>query len=146
MQYKSNKESSYFRKKGEICRIIFVFQKKGEKKDMVNKNTIIHVAYFFPILPIEPHLVLKHISFINTPPNPIFLLVTRVNIRDFTVCKVHRDILNIYLKSIGILVWSEGCTVITETIVLGSSCSTFKVHLFAKDDLTKIIWSKCLIW
>ena len=50
MQNKSNKKSSYFRKKGKKCRITFVFPKKGEKKDMVNKNTIIHVPYFFPLL------------------------------------------------------------------------------------------------
>ena len=36
-------------------------------------------------MPIEPHLVLKHISFLSTPKNPIFLLVTRVNTRDSTV-------------------------------------------------------------
>ena len=34
---------------------------------------------------IEPHLVLKHISYRNTPKTPIFWLVTRVNTRDFTV-------------------------------------------------------------
>jgi hypothetical protein len=34
---------------------------------------------------IEPHLVLKHISYLSTPKNLIFLLVTRVNTRDFTV-------------------------------------------------------------
>ena len=48
---------------------------------MVNKNTIIHVEFFR----IEPHLVLKHISYINTPQNPIFWLVTRVNSREFMV-------------------------------------------------------------
>ena len=34
---------------------------------------------------IEPHLVLKHILYINTPQNPFFKLVTCVNARDFTV-------------------------------------------------------------
>ena len=54
---KSNKKSSYFQKKGKKCRITFVFPKKGgkskiafiwlhvqEKKDMVNKNTFMHLT------------------------------------------------------------------------------------------------------
>ena len=40
MQRNSNKKS-LFPKKGEKCRNTFVFPIKGEKKDMVNKNTII---------------------------------------------------------------------------------------------------------
>jgi hypothetical protein len=67
--------------------ITFIFLKKGKKnqvhvqgKCMVNKNIIV----LFCEMPIEPHLVLKHISYINTPKNPFFKLVTRVNTRDFT--------------------------------------------------------------
>ena len=58
----------------------------------------VHEPYFseklFMQMPIEPHLVLKHISYINTPKNPIFKLVTRVNTCDFTVLK---EIMTFYL-------------------------------------------------
>jgi hypothetical protein len=50
MQNKSDKKSSYFRKKGKNVGSLSYFRKKGEKKDMVNKNTIIHVSYFGPTL------------------------------------------------------------------------------------------------
>ena len=118
MQNKSNKKSSYFRKKGKTCRITLIFPKKGEKSKVTfiwlhvqekktylftsiksyycyklfhatsgNKNKektwkiriqsyhYVHEPYFseklFMQMPIEPHLVLKHISYINTPKNPI---------------------------------------------------------------------------
>ena len=35
---------------------------------------------------IEPHLLLKHIWYINTPKNLIFKLLTQGKTRDFTVC------------------------------------------------------------
>ena len=49
MQNKNNKKSSYFQKKGKNVGSLSYFQKQEKNKDMANKNTIIHVPYFFPI-------------------------------------------------------------------------------------------------
>ena len=70
MQKKSNKKSSYFRKRGGKCRITFLFLKKGgksihlvecaRKKDMVYKNTFMHlkcVAYN------QDELLIKNLGF-----------------------------------------------------------------------------------
>ena len=51
---------------------------------------VIYVDMGLPLiwnLIIEPCLILNHISYSNTPKEPIFELVTHVNTRDFRVAK-----------------------------------------------------------
>ena len=59
----------------------------ARKKDMVCffSDFFLNAKCEMPKNTIEPHLVLKHISYINAPKNPIFKLVRHVDTRDFTV-------------------------------------------------------------